>query len=103
MANPDKLLPESLYEGLVPTMNKTGFMTAELDEYSKKFAVFAGERGVLDEESLDIGCAYGVATLAALEKGARIFACDIELKHLEILDQRFVTKGLLCMSRKWQD
>ena len=88
MAKPDNLLPESLYGGLVPTMNNTGFMTSEMDEYSKNFAVFAGERGTRGEESLDIGCAYGIATLAALDMGANIFACDIESKHLEILEQR---------------
>jgi len=84
----DPLLPDSPVAGLVPTMNKTGWMTESLDSYSEQFAAYAGEIGAQDIESLDIGCAYGVATLAALDAGAKVFACDIEPKHLEILEQR---------------
>lgn len=78
-------LPESPIAGLVPTMNNTGWMTESLDEISTAFTEYAGGRA---DESLDIGCAYGVATLAALEKGARVLACDIEPRHLDILAQR---------------
>ncbi len=88
MANNDNLLPESPVQGLIPTLNKTGWMTEGLDDYSAEFAAYAGAAGHSGEESLDIGCAYGVATLAALEAGARIVACDIEPRHLEILAQR---------------
>lgn len=38
-----------------------------------------GQRG---EESLDIGCAYGVAPLAALRNGVRVCACDIKASFL---------------------
>ncbi len=38
-----------------------------------------------DAPVLDIGCAYGIATLAALAEGARVCACDMEASHLEIL------------------
>lgn len=78
-------LPESPIAGLVPTMNNTGWMTESLDEISTAFTDFAGGR---DDESLDMGCAYGIATLAALDKGARVFACDIEPQHLDILARR---------------
>ncbi len=88
MAKKDDLLPESYVEGLIPTLNKTGWMTEALDAYSEEFAKFAGKIGANGEESLDIGCAYGVATLEALQHGARIVACDIEPKHIEILNQR---------------
>jgi len=81
----DELLPESPVEGLVPTMNNTGWMTVALDEMSTEFARYAG---TLDAEVLDIGCAYGIATLAALDAGARVCACDIEPRHLEVLEQR---------------
>ena len=91
MTDKDDLLPPSPVEGLVPTMNKTGWMTVALDDYSREFAAFAGEIGQDGEESLDIGCAYGVATLAALAKGARIYACDIEPEHLRILEKRVPT------------
>lgn len=78
-------LPDSPVEGLIPTMNNTGWMTVTMDAYSKAFTEYAGKvRG----EVLDIGCAYGIATLAALDNGARILACDMEPKHLEVLEQR---------------
>ena len=59
-----------------------------MDDYSLAFTRFAGERGAAGEESLDIGCAYGIAALAALEAGARVCACDMEPRHLEILAAR---------------
>lgn len=85
MHDADDLLPKSFIPGLVPTMNNMGWMTESLDEMSQAFTDYAGS---IDDESLDIGCAYGIATLVALEKGARIFACDVEPKHLDILDRR---------------
>ena len=60
-------------------------MSATLDEYSNKFVEYAA---TINHEVLDIGCAYGVATLAALEKGVRVLAVDIDPGHLEILKQR---------------
>lgn len=85
MSNKDQLLPDSPVPGLIPTLNKTGWMTESLDPYSANFADFAG---TLDTEALDIGCAYGVATLTALGAGAHVCACDMEPAHLEILDRR---------------
>lgn len=35
---------------------------------------------------VDLGCAYGIASIAALEAGARhVIACDIEQEHLDAL------------------
>ncbi|HJP37706.1 MAG TPA: class I SAM-dependent methyltransferase [Gammaproteobacteria bacterium] len=81
----DKLLPKSSVPGLIPTLNNTGWMTESLDEISVAFTDYAGG---IDAESLDIGCAYGVATLMALDKGAHMLACDIESRHLDILAKR---------------
>lgn len=78
-------LPKSTIPGLIPTMNNTGFMTEALDAYSQQFAA---EAGALTDEVLDIGCAYGIATLAALERGARVCAADIEQRHLDVLEGR---------------
>ncbi|MEM7394050.1 MAG: polyketide synthase dehydratase domain-containing protein, partial [Verrucomicrobiota bacterium] len=72
-------------QGLVPTLNRTGVMTEELIPCSRAFADFAGQ---CDGEVLDIGCAYGVATIAALERGARVLAVDMEPQHLAILEDR---------------
>ncbi len=85
MSDEKNVLPESPVEGLIPTLNNTGWMTQALDEISEQFADYAGQA---DGEVLDVGCAYGIATLAALNNGASVCACDIEPKHLEILQQR---------------
>jgi len=65
-----------------PTLNGTGFMFRILDEFADDFIAFAGET---DGEVLDIGCAFGIATIAALEAGGRVTACDLDPRHLEIL------------------
>ncbi|AND15926.1 non-ribosomal peptide synthetase [Rathayibacter tritici] len=72
-------------DGLVVTLNRTGVMVEDLIPYSEEFAEYAGSvRG----EVLDLGCAYGVATVAALEAGARVVALDMEQRHLDILWER---------------
>ncbi|MGW0791223.1 amino acid adenylation domain-containing protein [Streptomyces sp. NPDC002911] len=73
------------FGGMVATLNRTGVMVEHLIPYSSDFADFAGLRG---GEVLDMGCAYGVASIAALERGARVVALDMEQKHLDILEQR---------------
>ncbi|WP_323122871.1 beta-ketoacyl synthase N-terminal-like domain-containing protein [Burkholderia alba] len=71
--------------GMIPTLNGTGAMTTRLLACSEAFVEFAAQaRG----EVMDMGCAYGVATLAALERGARVLAVDIDPRHLEILAAR---------------
>jgi SAM-dependent methyltransferase len=82
---PEPGLPASPVEGLIPTLNNTGWMTEQMDRYSTDFASYAG---TVNGEVLDIGCAYGIATLAALENGARVLASDMETRHLEILAAR---------------
>ena len=85
MSKKPKEMPEPFMEGLIPTMNHRGFMSETADSYSRKFANYAGS---IDAESLDMGCAYGVATLAALENGARVVACDMDAGHIEVLEGR---------------
>ncbi len=77
--------PKSFVPGLIPTLNRRGFMTETLDPFSQEFAAFAGS---IEEEVLDLGCAYGIATFAALDAGARVCACDMEQGHLDILEDR---------------
>lgn len=67
---------------MVPTLNGTGFMFEVLDDYARDWIRCAGAgSGTV----LDLGCAYGVATLPALAAGARVVASDMEPRHLEIL------------------
>jgi SAM-dependent methyltransferase len=73
----------SRYSGAVPTLNGRGFMLEALDSFAQDFVTFAAQH---DEEVLDMGCAYGVASLAALKAGARVCACDMEPRHLEVLE-----------------
>ncbi len=62
-----------------PTRNRMGWTSNTLNELSEMF-VAACEPGHL---VLDIGCAHGVAALAALERGARVLANDIDLEELK--------------------
>ncbi|MDX2143898.1 MAG: methyltransferase domain-containing protein [Rhodospirillaceae bacterium] len=78
-------LPATKFPGAVPTLNGRGFMLEALDDFAQDF-VDAAARA--PGESLDMGCAYGIATLAALDQGARMCACDMEPRHLEVLAER---------------
>lgn len=78
-------LPATDLPGAIPTLNGTGFMLEALDDYALSFIEAAAQA---PGEVLDIGCAYGVATLAALERGARVCASDLEPAHLALLEQR---------------
>ncbi len=60
-------------------------MAETLDEISKSFVAYAAQA---DRPVLDIGCAYGVATLPALAAGARVVACDMEQGHIDILMEK---------------
>lgn len=75
-------MPEATDRGMVPTLNNKGFMSTSLDPVSAAFTVYAG---LAKGWSLDLGCAYGIATLAALDHGARIVACDMEPGHVQVL------------------
>jgi SAM-dependent methyltransferase len=74
--------PKGWLKGLIPTMNDTGFMFEVLDNFAEEFIQYSSACG---DEVLELGCAYGVATLPALEAGATVRACDIDQRHLDIL------------------
>lgn len=61
------------------TENKHGF-TYNLSPFGKAFVEYAKETKF---PLIDIGAAFGVATLPALEMGAELIAVDIEPTHLE--------------------
>ncbi|MCG1041033.1 methyltransferase domain-containing protein, partial [Mycetohabitans sp. B8] len=71
--------------GMIPTLNGTGAMTTRLLACSEAFVEFAATAA---GDVMDMGCAYGVATLAALERGARVWAVDIDERHLSILSEQ---------------
>ncbi|EKE00651.1 MAG: BryB [uncultured bacterium] len=78
-------MKQSFLAGGEQTLNNTGYMTGTLDLYSREFIEFAGKS---TGWVLDIGACYGVATLPALAKGAKIIATDNDERHLEILRSR---------------
>ncbi len=79
-------LPKETSSGLVPTMNKQGFMFTELSRISQKFVNYSA---VCDMPVVDLGCAYGVATIPALERGrCPVIAVDICQGHLKVLESR---------------
>ncbi len=67
-----------------PTLNGTGFMFEILDDYAKEFIDYSSN---CDGPVLEIGCAFGVATLPALAAGARVVACDMGQAHLDALQE----------------
>ncbi len=69
-------------DNLITTLNKMGYMLAEPESLMQAFIDFAL---IVEEPVLDIGCAYGIATLSALEKGATVIANDLDERHLELL------------------
>lgn len=75
-------MPDATDRGMVPTLNNKGFMSTSLDPVSAAFTVYAGQA---KGWSLDLGCAYGIASLKALEHNARVVACDMELGHVQVL------------------
>ena len=79
------VMPEPLEGGLINTLNSMGTMTPSPDVFSRYFSEFAPKA---PGRSLDIGAAYGVATLPALRNGASVIANDIDERHLKILLRR---------------
>ncbi len=71
-------------DGLVPTLNHMGWMTVGLDQFSRSFVDFAPHA---PGPVLDIGAAYGIASLAALKNGATVIANDLDARHLELLEK----------------
>ena len=63
MTEAEKPAPTWHLPNMQPTLNKTGFMFKVLDEFADDFIQYAGQA---DDPVLDLGCAYGVATIATL-------------------------------------
>jgi chorismate-pyruvate lyase/SAM-dependent methyltransferase len=67
----------------IATKNKNGF-TYSLTSFGQAFVDFAAGS---DAPVVDVGCAYGIATLPALLNGAKVIAVDIEQKHLQSIER----------------
>ena len=75
---------------LTPTLNKMGYAFDNLTSYGDSFVDFCE---IVDGPVLDVGAAYGVATLQALEKGAFVLANDIDRHHLKIIKEKAFRRG----------
>jgi ubiquinone/menaquinone biosynthesis C-methylase UbiE len=78
-------IPKAWIKGMEPTLNNKGFMFENIDEFAEDFIKFSGES---DDAALELGCAYGIASIAALKAGATLTACDMDQGHLDILKSR---------------
>lgn len=67
---------------VILTLNNMGHCIPELTEFSKKFVKFSKDS---PEPVLDMGAAYGPATIAALKNNAKVTANDIEERHLQYI------------------
>jgi hypothetical protein len=70
---------------IVPTWNGMGWSGDVINEISERFIALTSEAS---GPVLDIGAAFGVATIPALEKGASVWANDLEIAHLAELQRR---------------
>lgn len=64
----------------IPTRNQTGWTSNQLNEVSALFVTYCREVAL---PVLDVGAAYGIASLAALEAGATVIANDLDPAHLD--------------------
>jgi len=71
----------------VPTLNNMGYMVNYIDPYTHEFIRYSANISP-SLPCLEIGAAYGNVTLEALKAGARIIANDLDLRHLQILEDR---------------
>jgi len=96
-------IPRFGVKDMVPTLNGTGFMFEVRDGYAEEWISFAGRS---PDPVLEVGCAYGVATIPALEAGAQVVACDMEPGHLQILAERVTPSlrtRLTCVAGRLQE
>jgi SAM-dependent methyltransferase len=78
-------------DALIVTLNSMGYMLSEPEKYNQAFIDFSPHA---PGPALEIGAAYGLATIPALEKGAYVIANDLDERHLQIL-RRKVPSSLL--------
>lgn len=76
--------PETWVKGMLKTVNKMGITTLELAPPTRDFIDYAYE---CKHPVVDIGCGYGVSSLAALKTGAKVIAMDLAMEHLQILEK----------------
>ncbi len=66
-----------------------GFTTTPCDPYSQQFIESAKKIGEIGGNVLEIGAAFGAASLQALKYGATVFCNDIEPQNLAVIYNRY--------------
>ena len=79
------LTQPDIKDNFVVTLNKMGYMFIKPEKYMQAFIDYAAQT---HDPVLDIGAAYGIATIPALEKGAYVVANDMDQRHLDILKSK---------------
>jgi len=75
---------------LIKTHNPIGgFATIPCDPYSKKFLSYVEEIAKNDGKVLEIGAAFGAASLVALSLGTTVYCNDIDSKNLAVVSSRY--------------
>lgn len=67
-----------------------GCTTTPCDPFSQRFIEHAAEASNNGAKILEIGAAFGAATLAAIAKGATVFCNDIDACNLAVVRQRYL-------------
>jgi SAM-dependent methyltransferase len=67
-----------------------GFTTTPCDPVSQQFITHAARSATTGGKVLEIGAAFGAATLEAIAKGATVFCNDIDPANLAVVRQRFL-------------
>jgi Methyltransferase domain len=78
-------------DNLISTLNKMGYMMSKPDALNQAFIDFAL---IAEAPVLEIGSAYGVATIPALKKGAVVIANDLDERHLQLLKSQAPVSSL---------
>lgn len=75
------------------TNNPTGgFTTTPCDPVSQKFIEYVNEIAKKDGVVLEVGAAFGAASLEALATGATVFCNDIDSRNLAVVKNRYLKK-----------
>src|SRR5262245_63391132 len=74
--------PNTVEDGLIPTDNAMGIMTEEPSPAGEAFIAVAARAG---RPLLEVGAAYGNATLPALRAGGTVIANDLSASELGVL------------------
>ena len=82
MSTVNELWPKAVEDGLIPTDNAMGIMTEEPSPAAKAFIELASRAS---RPLLEIGAAYGNATLPALRAGGTVIANDLSASQLGVL------------------